>query len=146
VAGAFELEPYRRCGPYDRSLSFAEARDRLGDRAEPFRKSPDSTFETLSVRDGHYHLFFDDEGSCDGIEVFLPDGVQITYRGVNLLLAETGWLSSALDSLGLGWELDTYGLRCRRLGIATFHPDFDVDAGHGPIDAVYASFDPSFVP
>ncbi len=141
-----ELLPFRRCGPLVRGMPRAMAAAGLDLPVEPFRKSPLSGSDALSVDGGRLHLHFDDAGGLEGVEAFVGQDVEIAFGGDNLLRGDSAGLIAALDRAGQTWRVGSYGISCPDLGIAAFHPEFDWAAGDLRIDAFYASLDPGFVP
>lgn len=141
----YDLVPFERCGPIVRGLAFDRAGGVIGMRVSPFRKSSFAAHEALDA-EGRMHLFFSGEGRCKGVEIFAGSGIGLSFRGSELPHTDAMRLTRVLEELGQPWRRDTYGIHAEGLGLATFHPDFDWEAGARSIDAIYVSLDPAFVP
>lgn len=126
-----EIHPNKGVGPIRFGMTVEEVRRVMGCKPTPFRKSPQSAYETDSFNDT-IHVYYRSPGVCDAIECFPP--AEVTYQSNRFFERAFAEVREWLLNLDPQAKIEADGLTSFLLGIALYAPA--IKAPEEPIEAV----------
>jgi hypothetical protein len=121
----FDLVPYSSIGSIVVNQKRDVVRSLFDCKVEEFYKTPLSSVPTDEMVGKNLHVFYDDEFSCKGVEIFKPN--RVVVDGKNILNEKTSLVKEALVSSGCEISLESSVLECNDLGLSLYIPDLDED-------------------
>lgn len=143
------LSPFAAVGPFTRDSTFDQIKVLAEFGFTEFTRNQFEKHPGLISKDRSIILGFAADGTCNGVELYAGCGVDLVYEGANLTAKTATELAETCARLELEASRQDYGLSCPALGIATFHPNFEIQSTSADtdlIDQTYISLDPNYVP
>lgn len=128
-----EIKPYVGVGPIRFGMTVEEVRKAVGQKPNPFRKTPDEVIPTDAFDEIGLHACYKEPGVCEAVEMALA--ADPTFQGHRLIERPfdevLGWLRTLDDSV----EVEDCGLTSYKLGIGLYAPEIS-DNISAPVEAV----------
>lgn len=115
----------------------SDVRNVVGAAYEEFYKTSLSKVPTDDIVGRDFHVFYDDDLFCKGVEIFSPNNVSIA--GMNLLSTPFFDLKKQIEKLGCSIEMNDSGLDCEDFGISLYCPDYKI-SNDVLVESVYVRF------
>ena len=127
------IRPYEGIGPLSFGMDSGTVRSVLGGTVRSFKKTPDAKVPTDAF-DGHgIHVYDDDAGRCEAVEVASP--ATPILQDQPLIGRPFKELRHLLEQIDPKTEVDETGLTAPSLGIGLFAP-FASDSPGEPVEGV----------
>jgi len=114
------IRPYEGIGPVTLGMDRAEVRSVLGGAVRSFKKSPDSKAPTDAFDEQGLHVYYDDAGRAEAIEVASP--ATPILEGRALIGRPFEELRHWLEQMDPEIQVDDAGLTAPSLGIGLYAP------------------------